>query len=154
MAIQDILVPDIGNFDSVDVIDVLVKVGDTVAKEDSLITVESDKASMDIPSPFAGVVQSVKMKVGDKVAQVHVIIPLEGSAEASGKAVASAPAAAPARRGPRRALRLLDRARAPRRPAGAGRRRRRRERVRSRAQARPPRKPLLPHRDVRAHRGE
>lgn len=97
MAIQDILVPDIGNFDSVDVIDVLVKVGDTVAKEDSLITVESDKASMDIPSPFAGVVQSVKMKVGDKVAQGHLIITLEVSAEASGKAVASAPADAPAK---------------------------------------------------------
>ncbi|MDP3087315.1 MAG: dihydrolipoyllysine-residue acetyltransferase [Methylotenera sp.] len=77
MAIQDILVPDIGNFDSVDVIEVLVKAGDTVAKEDSLITVESDKASMDIPSPFAGVVKEVKMKVGDKVAQGSLIITMD-----------------------------------------------------------------------------
>ena len=77
MAIQDILVPDIGNFDSVDVIEVLVKVGDSVAKEDSLITVESDKASMDIPSPFSGVVKEVKMKVGDKVAQGSLIITMD-----------------------------------------------------------------------------
>jgi len=77
MAIQDILVPDIGNFDSVDVIEVLVKAGDSVAKEDSLITVESDKASMDIPSPFSGVVKEVKMKVGDKVAQGSLIITMD-----------------------------------------------------------------------------
>jgi pyruvate dehydrogenase E2 component (dihydrolipoamide acetyltransferase) len=83
MAIQDILVPDIGNFESVDVIDVLVKVGDTVAKEDSLITVESDKASMDIPSPHAGVVKAVKMKVGDKVAQGDLIISLDIAADAA-----------------------------------------------------------------------
>ncbi len=79
MAIQDILVPDIGNFDSVDVIEVLVKAGDSVAKEDSLITVESDKASMDIPSPFSGVVKEVKMKVGDKVAQGSLIITMDVS---------------------------------------------------------------------------
>jgi pyruvate dehydrogenase E2 component (dihydrolipoamide acetyltransferase) len=96
MAIQDILVPDIGNFESVDVIDVLVKVGDTVAKEDSLITVESDKAPMDIPSPHAGVVQSVKMKVGDKVAQGHLIITLEVSTEASSEVAVAAPAVAAA----------------------------------------------------------
>ncbi len=89
MAIQDILVPDIGNFESVDVIDVLVKVGDTVAKEDSLITVESDKASMDIPSPFAGVVKAVKMKVGDKIAQGDLIISLDIAADA---AIAEMPA--------------------------------------------------------------
>ncbi len=77
MAIQDIFVPDIGNFDSVDVIDVLVKEGDTVAKEDSLITVESDKASMDIPSPLAGVVKEIKIKVGDKAAKSTLILTLE-----------------------------------------------------------------------------
>ncbi|MGQ0443490.1 MAG: dihydrolipoyllysine-residue acetyltransferase [Methylophilaceae bacterium] len=77
MAIQHVVVPDIGNFDSVDVIEVLVKVGDTIAKEDSLITVESDKASMDIPAPFAGVVKEVKIKVGDKVAQGGLILTLE-----------------------------------------------------------------------------
>jgi pyruvate dehydrogenase E2 component (dihydrolipoamide acetyltransferase) len=88
MAIQDILVPDIGNFDSVDVIEVLVKAGDTVAKEDSLITVESDKASMDIPSPFAGVVKEVKMKVGDKTAQGSLIITMDVSEATSTPAVA------------------------------------------------------------------
>ena len=73
----EIKVPDIGNFDSVDVIDVLVKVGDTIAKEDSLITVESDKASMDIPAPQAGVVKELKIKVGDKVAKDSLILLLE-----------------------------------------------------------------------------
>jgi len=79
MAIKEVLVPDIGNFDSVDVIEVLVKAGDTIAKDDSLITVESDKASMDIPAPFAGVVKEVKTKVGDKVAQGHLILTLDGN---------------------------------------------------------------------------
>jgi pyruvate dehydrogenase E2 component (dihydrolipoamide acetyltransferase) len=79
MAIQDVVVPDIGNFDSVDVIEVLVKAGDTIAKEDSLITVESDKASMDIPAPFAGVVKEVKIKVGDKAAQGGLILTMDVS---------------------------------------------------------------------------
>lgn len=79
MAVQDIFVPDIGNFDSVDVIEVLIKAGDTVAKDDSLITVESDKASMDIPAPFAGVVKEVKIKVGDKAAQGTLIMIMDVS---------------------------------------------------------------------------
>ena len=78
----EVIVPDIGNFDSVDVIEVLVKVGDTVAKEDSLITLESDKASMDIPSSDAGVVKEIKVKVGDKIAKGSPILVLE--AEAAG----------------------------------------------------------------------
>lgn len=77
LAVQDVFVPDIGNFDSVDVIEILVKAGDEVAKEDSLITVESDKASMDIPAPFSGVVKEVKMKVGDKAAQGGLILTME-----------------------------------------------------------------------------
>jgi len=77
MAVQDIFVPDIGNFDSVDVIEVLIKAGDTVAKDDSLMTVESDKASMDIPAPFAGVVKEVKIKVGDKAAQGTLILTMD-----------------------------------------------------------------------------
>ena len=88
----DVLVPDIGNFDSVDVIEVLVKVGDELALEDSLITVESDKASMDIPSPVAGIVKSVTVKVGDKVAKDSLLMQVESQAEAA----KSAPAAAPA----------------------------------------------------------
>jgi len=98
-SLQDVLVPDIGNFDSVDVIEVLVKAGDTIAKDDSLVTVESDKASMDIPAPFAGVVKEVKLKVGDKIAQGHLILILEADvAAASAPAVevkAPAPVAAP-----------------------------------------------------------
>ena len=86
MSLQDVLVPDIGNFDSVDVIEVLVKAGDSVAKDDSLITVESDKASMDIPAPFAGVVKEIKLKVGDKIAQGHLMLTLEATEEnAEGK---------------------------------------------------------------------
>ncbi len=81
MSLQDVLVPDIGNFDSVDVIEVLVKAGDTIAKDDSLLTVESDKASMDIPAPFAGVVKAVKINVGDKIAQGHLILTLEMQSE-------------------------------------------------------------------------
>ena len=73
----EVLVPDIGNFDSVDVIEVLAKVGDVIALEDSLITVESDKASMDIPSPIAGTVKTVIVKVGDKVAKDSLLMMVE-----------------------------------------------------------------------------
>ena len=75
----EIKVPDIGNFESVDIIDVLVKVGDSIAVDDLLITVESDKASMDIPSSVAGVVKELKVKVGDKVAQGSLILMLESA---------------------------------------------------------------------------
>ena len=77
----EVLVPDIGNFDSVDVIEVLIKVGDIIAKEDSLITVESDKASMDIPSSQTGVVKEVKVKVGDKIAKGSLLLILEVAQE-------------------------------------------------------------------------
>ncbi|MES2635997.1 MAG: dihydrolipoyllysine-residue acetyltransferase [Pseudomonadota bacterium] len=104
MSLQDVLVPDIGNFDSVDVIEVLVKAGDTIAKDDSLVTVESDKASMDIPAPFAGVVKEVKLKVGDKIAQGHLILTLEAdSAESKPAASVEKPIeakAAPATQAP------------------------------------------------------
>jgi pyruvate dehydrogenase E2 component (dihydrolipoamide acetyltransferase) len=92
MAIKEVFVPDIGNFESVDVIEVLVKAGDTIAKEDSLITVESDKASMDIPSSLAGVVKEVNIKVGDKTKQGALILTVDTSAEA---APAEKPAAQP-----------------------------------------------------------
>jgi dihydrolipoamide dehydrogenase len=82
----EVIVPDIGNFDSVDIIEVFVKPGDSIAKEDSLITVESDKASMDIPSSHAGVVKEVKVKVGDKVSKDSLILLLEGEAGASAPA--------------------------------------------------------------------
>ncbi|WP_047534024.1 dihydrolipoyl dehydrogenase [Methylotenera sp. N17] len=96
--IVEVLVPDIGNFESVDVIEVHIKAGDTIAKEDSLITVESDKASMDIPSSHAGTVKEVKINVGDKVAKGTVVLLLEAEAAASApaKAEAAAPIATPA----------------------------------------------------------
>jgi pyruvate dehydrogenase E2 component (dihydrolipoamide acetyltransferase) len=105
---KDVLVPDIGDFKDVEVIEVLVKPGDTVAKEQSLVSLESDKATMEIPSPEAGVVMELKIKVGDKVSQGAVILKLEPGAalkdagkpkpEESAKpaAAAVAPAAAPA----------------------------------------------------------
>ena len=96
--IIEIQVPDIGNFDSVDVIEVHIKPGDTVSVDDSLITLESDKASMDIPSTHAGTVKDVKTKVGDKVAKGALILTLETAAAASEAATPAAPApvAAPA----------------------------------------------------------
>ena len=90
MALIDIQVPDIGDFADVAVIEVLVKPGDTIVAEQSLITVESDKASMEIPSSAGGVVGELKVKVGDKVKQGSVVLTLE----AAGAAPAPAPAAA------------------------------------------------------------
>jgi dihydrolipoamide dehydrogenase len=89
----EIKVPDIGDFKDIDVIEVLVKPGDAVEKESSLITVESDKATMEIPSPAAGVVKELKLKVGDKVSEGTLIMLLETSEPA---AAATAPQAAPA----------------------------------------------------------
>ena len=94
MSLIEIKVPDIGDFKEVEVIEILVKVGDTVKAEQSLITVESDKASMEIPSSHAGVVKELKIKLGDKVAEGSLVLMLEASANAS--ANASASAAAPA----------------------------------------------------------
>jgi dihydrolipoamide dehydrogenase len=90
-----VLVPDIGDFKDVEVIEVLVKPGDTVAKEQSLITVESDKASMEIPSSAAGVVKAMKVKLGDKVSQGSTILVLEAAAAEASPAPAPAAAAAP-----------------------------------------------------------
>ncbi|MCZ8254147.1 MAG: E3 binding domain-containing protein, partial [Polaromonas sp.] len=98
MAVVDIQVPDIGDFDEVTVIELLVKPGDTVKAEQSLITVESDKASMEIPSSHAGVVKEIKVKLDDKVKQGSVVLTLEvAGAEAAPSASKSAAAqAAPA----------------------------------------------------------
>ena len=74
---KEVFVPDIGDFKEVEVIEVLVKAGDKIAKEQSLITVESDKASMEIPAPEAGVVKAVKVKVGDKVSQGSMVLTLD-----------------------------------------------------------------------------
>ncbi len=93
-AVIRVPVPDIGDYQDVPVIEVLVKVGDTVAPEDALVTLESDKATMDVPSPAAGVVTRVLVQVGDKVSQGSLIVEL-GSAGLAASA-AAAPAAAPA----------------------------------------------------------
>ncbi|MCJ9709155.1 FAD-dependent oxidoreductase, partial [Bordetella hinzii] len=80
--LKQIKIPDIGDFKEVEVIEVLVAEGDTIKAEQSLITVESDKASMEIPASEGGVVKSVKVKVGDKVAEGSVILEVEAGADA------------------------------------------------------------------------
>ena len=87
-SITEVKVPDIGDFKEVDVIEILVKPGDSVAKETSLITVESDKATMEIPAPAAGVVKELRVKLGDKVSEGSMILLLEASA---GEAPATQP---------------------------------------------------------------
>ena len=94
--ITAIEVPDIGDFDTVEVIEILVKVGDVVKAEQSLITVESDKASMEIPTSIAGIVKAIAVKVGDKIKQGSVMLSIEASASAPSAAAPSTPAAATA----------------------------------------------------------
>ncbi len=101
----EVKVPDIGDFKNVPVIEVLVKPGDTVAAEDSLVTLESDKATMDVPSPAAGVVKDLKVKLGDKVSEGSLILTLEAAGDAAAKtapaaASKSASSAAPPKPGP------------------------------------------------------
>src|SRR5215831_18345935 len=100
MATREISVPDIGDFKDVDVIEVLVKPGDAVQPEQSLITVESDKATMEIPSPAAGVVKEMRVKTGDKVSKGSLILLLDadgGSASPAPRKAQepAAPVAAP-----------------------------------------------------------
>lgn len=103
--IVEIKVPDIGNYTGVDVIDVAVKVGDKIAVDDTLITLETDKATMDVPADHAGVVKEVLVKVGDKVSEGSVIVKVEAAdaatttqtAEAPAKAAATVPAATAAK---------------------------------------------------------
>jgi biotin carboxyl carrier protein len=80
MSIVEVKVPDIGDFKEVEIIELMVKVGDTIKVDQSLITVESDKASMEIPSSAAGVVKEIKVKVGDKVAEGSLVLLLEATA--------------------------------------------------------------------------
>ena len=95
MALVEVKVPDIGDFNEVAVIELLVKPGDTVKPEQSLITVESDKASMEIPCSHAGVVKELKVKIGDKVSEGTVVLMLEADGAAASAPGAAAPAAAP-----------------------------------------------------------
>lgn len=91
MSLKEVLVPDIGNFDAVDVIDVIVSEGDTIATDDPLITLETDKASMDIPAPFDGVVKEVKVAVGDQIKEGDLIMMVDTAAEAEAEKPAAAP---------------------------------------------------------------
>src|SRR5438128_3104379 len=98
MSTIEVKVPDIGDFKDVPVIEILVKSGDTVKPEDPLVTLESDKATMDVPSPQGGVVQDLKAKVGDKVSEGSVLLTLASATEGAtqAKAPARPPAAPPA----------------------------------------------------------
>ena len=118
MALVEVQVPDIGDFKDVEIIELLVKPGDTVAVDQSLLTVESDKASMEIPSTHAGVVKEMKVGLGDKVSQGSVVLVLEAAAGAAAPAAGSCTAAEP-RRGAAPAAPAAARA------AGGGRGRRR-----------------------------
>ncbi len=92
----EVKVPDIGEFKNIPVIEVLVKPGDTVRAEDPLVTLESDKATMEVPSPAAGTVREIRLKVGDKVSEGALVLMLEpGDAQAAAPKAAPAPAAAP-----------------------------------------------------------
>ncbi|MEO5560864.1 MAG: dihydrolipoyllysine-residue acetyltransferase [Dokdonella sp.] len=101
MAVQEAKVPDIGNYTNVPVIEVLVKVGDTVSRDQGLVTLESDKATMEVPAPFDGVVTEVRVKVGDEIAEGFVVALIESTAAAT-PAVSTpvAPAAEPAKPAP------------------------------------------------------
>ena len=90
---MDVIVPDIGDFKDVPVIEVHVKPGDSVKAEDPLVTLESDKATMDVPAPVAGIVQALKVKLGDRISQGSVVLVLDTTSSAS---VATPPAATPA----------------------------------------------------------
>ena len=134
MASIEVKVPDIGDFDGIPVIELLVAVGDTVRKDQGLVTLESDKATMEVPSSADGVVKELKVKVGDKVGEGAVIAILESAAVQSAAAAeappkSAAPAAPPTKRLPSRLLPPQRR----RRPRKARSRRFRR---------RPPRRPL------------
>ena len=96
MALVEVKVPDIGDFKEVEVIELLVKAGDTVAVDQSLLTVESDKASMEIPSSHAGVVKELKVKLGDKVAEGTLVLMIDTTAAAAAPVAPPAPAPAPA----------------------------------------------------------
>ena len=101
MAVKEVFVPDIGDFKDVPIIEILVKVGDAVKAEDSLITVESDKATMEIPAPSAGVIKELKIKIGDVINSGSLIAIMEEGAAAAapaqpGAPVAAAPTASPA----------------------------------------------------------
>ncbi len=95
-SLQQVLVPDVGGTDAVDVIEILVKVGDTVAIDDAIVTLESDKASMDVPSPFAGIITEINVKVDDKVNEGSLLLSMQAEGQVAQPATASKAPSAPA----------------------------------------------------------
>ena len=93
MDLIEVKVPDIGDFKDVPVIELLVKAGDTVQVDDALVTLESDKATMDVPAPTAGIIREVKVQLGDRVSEGSVIALVEAVATAASSQGESAPAA-------------------------------------------------------------
>ncbi|MCW5579066.1 MAG: dihydrolipoamide acetyltransferase, partial [Dokdonella sp.] len=92
MATHEIKVPDIGNYHGIPVIEVLVKPGEQVRKDQGLVTLESDKATMEVPSTVAGVVKSIAVKVGDEVSEGHVVAVVEAAGATAAAPAAPAPA--------------------------------------------------------------
>jgi pyruvate dehydrogenase E2 component (dihydrolipoamide acetyltransferase) len=88
MTIKEVLVPDIGSFKDVEVIEIMVNVGNSIKADDALMTVESDKAAMDIPAPFGGTVKELKLKVGDKISAGSLVLMLDTSGEAAASSTA------------------------------------------------------------------
>lgn len=114
---REVLMPDIGDFKDVDVIEILVKPGDTVQVETPLITIESDKAAMDVPSPYAGIVKDIRVKVGEKVAEGSAILVLSAAPDdGPAQDIADAPAPVASRPAPKEDPRPAAATRAP--PAG------------------------------------
>src|SRR3954463_11112859 len=108
----EVKVPDIGDYKNIPVIEVLVKPGDSIGKEDTLVTLESDKATMDVPSPSSGVVKDLKIKVGDKVSEGALLLTLDADGESA--------AAAPEAKAPSKAAEAPQQAKAPAAPAAQG----------------------------------
>ena len=82
---QNISVPDIGDFDSVEIIEILVKVGDQISKNDPIVTLESDKSSVEVPSPFNGKILELNVKVGDKVSKGSLLVKVENGSAVTGE---------------------------------------------------------------------
>ncbi|CTP87578.1 dihydrolipoamide acetyltransferase [Xanthomonas translucens pv. poae] len=119
--IKEALVPDIGDYSDVPVIEVLVAVGDTVKKDQSLVTLESDKATMEVPSPFAGVVKELKVKIGDSLSEGKLVALIEVAEDGASAAPAAAKAApAPARQEPAQPAPAAQQASKPAAAAGGG----------------------------------
>jgi pyruvate dehydrogenase E2 component (dihydrolipoyllysine-residue acetyltransferase) len=122
MSVIEVKVPDIGDFKNIPVIDVLVKPGDRVSKETPLVTLESDKATMDVPAPAAGVVKELKLKVGDKVSEGTLVLTLDAAGDGAAAKPASqkpAPAPQPAATPPARPAPAAAPQPEPRRPAAS-----------------------------------